>query len=135
MCLVIFLAYPTTNTRPVIEGSGFWDVLAGWLYSIDAADNLFPSIHCLVSWFCFLAVKGQKKIPTWYKAFSFILAVIVFLSTLFTKQHVIVDVIGGVALAQICFWIGEHTGLWHIYERFGKKIEHVLKNQIEGEAR
>ena len=135
VCLVIFLAYPTTNTRSVIEGSGFWDVLAGWLYSIDAADNLFPSIHCLVSWFCFLAVKGQKKIPTWYKVLSFILAVLVFLSTLFTKQHVTVDVIGGVALAQICFRIGEHTGLWHIYERFGKKIEHVLKNQIEGEAR
>ena len=58
VCLIIFLAYPTTNTRPVIEGSGFWDLLAGWLYSIDAADNLFPSIHCLVSWFCFL---GDRK--------------------------------------------------------------------------
>ena len=69
VCLVIFLAYPTTNTRPVIEGSGFWDLLAGWLYSIDAADNLFPSIHCLVSWFCFLAVKGQKKIPICIKPF------------------------------------------------------------------
>ena len=23
VCLIIFLAYPTTNTRPVIEGSGF----------------------------------------------------------------------------------------------------------------
>ena len=109
VCLVIFLAYPTTNTRPVIEGSGFWDLLAGWLYSIDAADNLFPSIHCLVSWFCFLAVKGQKKIPIWYKAVSFILAVLVFLSTLFTKQHVIVDVAGGIFLAQGCFWIGKHT--------------------------
>ena len=61
VCLIIFLAYPTTNTRPVIEGSGFWDLLAGWLYSIDAADNLFPSIHCLVSWFCFLGIKDQKK--------------------------------------------------------------------------
>lgn len=67
VCLIIFLAYPTTNTRPVIEGSGFWDLLAGWLYSIDAADNLFPSIHCLVSWFCFLGIKDQKRIPAWYK--------------------------------------------------------------------
>ena len=132
VCLVIFLAYPTTNTRPVIEGSGFWDLLAGWLYSIDAADNLFPSIHCLVSWFCFLAVKGQKKIPIWYKAVSFILAVLVFLSTLFTKQHVIVDVAGGIFLAQGCFWIGKHTEIWHIYEHIGNKIEKQLQKYIEG---
>ena len=135
VCLVIFLAYPTTNTRPVIEGSVFWDLLAGWLYSIDAADNLFPSIHCLVSWFCFLAVKGQKKIPIWYKAVSFILAVLVFLSTLFTKQHVIVDVAGGIFLAQGCFWIGKHTEIWHIYEHIGIKIEKALRQYIEGKTK
>ena len=135
VCLVIFLAYPTTNTRPVIEGSGFWDLLAGWLYSIDAADNLFPSIHCLVSWFCFLAVKGQKKIPIWYKADSFILAVLVFLSTLFTKQHVIVDVAGGIFLAQGCFWIGKHTEIWHIYEHIGNKIEKAITKYIEGKTK
>lgn len=135
VCLVIFLVYPTTNTRPVIEGSGFWDLLAGWLYSIDAADNLFPSIHCLVSWFCFLAVKGQKKIPIWYKAVSFILAVLVFLSTLFTKQHVIVDVAGGIFLAQGCFWIGKHTEIWHIYEHIGNKIEKAIIKYIEGKTK
>ena len=135
VCLVIFLAYPTTNTRPVIEGSGFWDLLAGWLYSIDAADNLFPSIHCLVSWFCFLAVKGQKKIPIWYKAVSSILAVLVFLSTLFTKQHVIVDVAGGIFLAQGCFWIGKHTEIWHIYEHIGNKIEKAITKYIEGKTK
>lgn len=135
VCLMIFLAYPTTNTRPVIEGSGFWDLLTGWLYSIDAADNLFPSIHCLVSWFCFLAVKGQKKIPIWYKAVSFILAVLVFLSTLFTKQHVIVDVAGGIFLAQGCFWIGKHTEIWHIYEHIGNKIEKAITKYIEGKTK
>ena len=135
VCLVIFLAYPTTNTRHMIEGSGFWDLLAGWLYSIDAADNLFPSIHCLVSWFCFLAVKGQKKIPIWYKAVSFILAVLVFLSTLFTKQHVIVDVAGGIFLAQGCFWIGKHTEIWHIYEHIGNKIEKAITKYIEGKTK
>lgn len=105
------------------------------LYSIDAADNLFPSIHCLVSWFCFLAVKGQKKIPIWYKAVSFILAVLVFLSTLFTKQHVIVDVAGGIFLAQGCFWIGKHTEIWHIYEHIGNKIEKAITKYIEGKTK
>ena len=55
--------YPTTNTRPVITDGGLWNQLALWLYSIDAADNLFPSIHCLVSWFCYLGIRGRKEIP------------------------------------------------------------------------
>ena len=71
----------------------------------------------------------------WYKTVSFVLAVLVFFSTLFTKQHVIVDVIGGVALAQICFWLGEHTGLWHIYERIGGKIEKTIERYKEGTIR
>ena len=66
ICLVFFLAFPTTNTRPVITGGGLWNQAALWLYSIDAADNLFPSIHCLVSWFCYLGIRGRKEIPRWY---------------------------------------------------------------------
>ena len=116
----------------MIEGNGIWDLLAGWLYSIDAADNLFPSIHCLVSWFCFLGIKDQKRIPTWYKGVSFTLAVLVFLSTIFTKQHVLVDVAGGVILAQVCFILGQKTKLWHIYERFGTKFEKKINSYTEG---
>ena len=132
ICLVFFLVYPTTNTRPVITDAGLWNQAALWLYSVDAADNLFPSIHCLVSWFCFLGIKDQKRIPTWYKGVSFTLAVLVFLSTIFTKQHVLVDVSGGVILAQVCFILGQKTKLWHIYERFGTKIEKKINSYTEG---
>ena len=132
ICLGFFLAYPTTNTRPLITDGGLWNQAALWLYSIDAADNLFPSIHCLVSWFCFLGIKDQKRIPTWYKGVSFTLAVLVFLSTIFTKQHVLVDVAGGVILAQVCFILGQKTKLWHIYERFGTKIEKKINSYTEG---
>ena len=117
VCLIIFLVYPTTNTRPAIEGSGFWNLLAGWLYSIDAADNLFPSIHCLVSWFCFIGIISDIKIPKWYKVMSFLIAVAVFVSTLTTRQHVIVDVVGGVVLAQICYLIAQKTNIWRCFEK------------------
>ena len=70
ICLGFFLLYPTTNTRPVITDGGLWNQLALWLYSIDAADNLFPSIHCLVSWFCYLGIRGRKEIPVWYQRVS-----------------------------------------------------------------
>lgn len=94
-----------------------WNQAALWLYSIDAADNLFPSIHCLVSWFCYLGIRGRKEIPRWYQSVSMVIAILVFASTLLTKQHVIVDVAGGILLAEFCFFIGRKTDLYRIYER------------------
>ena len=126
VCLIIFLAYPTTNTRPVIEGSGFWDLLAGWLYSIDAADNLFPSIHCLVSWFCYIGIRHQKKIPVWYQRFSLVFAILVCISTQVTKQHYIIDVFGGIILSEVCYLIGRKTnlyqGLWKVFEKINQRV-------------
>ena len=132
VCLVSFLAFPTTNTRPLITGSGLWNQAALWLYSIDAADNLFPSIHCLVSWFCYLGIRGRKEIPRWYQRVSMVIAILVFASTLLTKQHVIVDVAGGVLLAEFCFFIGRKTDLYRIYERFGSRIEQKIRRLTEG---
>ena len=91
VCGIIFMVFPTTNVRPEVTGTGFSVFLLQFLYGLDQPTNLFPSIHCLVSWFCFLGIKDQKRIPTWYKGVSFTLAVLVFLSTIFTKQHVLVD--------------------------------------------
>ena len=130
VCLVSFLAFPTTNTRPVITGGGLWNQAA--LCSIDAADNLFPSIHCLVSWFCYLGIRGRKEIPRWYQSVSMVIAILVFASTLLTKQHVIVDVAGGILLAEFCFFIGRKTDLYRIYERFGSRIEQKIRRLTEG---
>ena len=126
VCLVIFFVFPTTNTRPVVEPVGFWNQAMAFLYSIDAADNLFPSIHCLVSWFCYIGLRGKKEIPIWYRGFSCIFAILVFLSTLLTKQHVIWDVAGGVLLAEICFYIGGKPGIRGRYEKLLDKVNGMI---------
>lgn len=101
ICGVIYILYPTTNIRPDITTSGiFVDMLQG-LYSRDAANNLFPSIHCLVSWYCYVGLRNCKTIPAWYRYFSLFIASMICISTLVTKQHVIVDVLGGVMFAEI----------------------------------
>ena len=117
ICMIIFILFPTTNIRPVIVGGDFWNDAMLNLYSMDAADNLFPSIHCLTSWFCYIAVRKNDDIPKSYKAISFILAVMVFISTLTTKQHVIVDVIGGVALAEFSYWFVQKSGFTRLYRK------------------
>lgn len=47
ICLISFLIIPTTNVRPVFEEYSIWESLVAWVYHMDAADNLFPSIHPL----------------------------------------------------------------------------------------
>lgn len=112
ICLICFLVLPTTNVRPVIDGNSIWEIIMKMLYEIDSASNLFPSIHCLVSWFCVIGIRKQEKIPWGYKLFSVLMALAVCVSTLTTKQHVFVDVIAGVVLAEVCYWISGKTGIW-----------------------
>lgn len=129
VCLVIFLVFPTTNVRPLIEGDSFWETVMELLYRADAADNLFPSIHCLTSWFCFIAVRENKRIPGWYKAASVLFALSVCVSTLTTKQHVLIDGIAGIALAEASYLFVSKSGfsLWYrdkilkIYSRWKER--------------
>ncbi len=122
VCFVFFLLLPTTNTRPEITGNGMWDAGMRFLYWIDSAENLFPSIHCLTSWMCYIGIRKQKSVPAWYRIFSCLMAVAVFISTLTTKQHVLVDVVGGVILAETCYLIAGRTALARWYGKVFDKV-------------
>lgn len=115
ICFFFFLMIPTTNVRPEIVGGTIWDSLMKLLYQIDAADNLFPSIHCLVSWLCWIGVRNRKDISMIYRYFSLAAAIVVCISTLTTRQHVIADVAGGVLLAEICYYAAGHDKVCKVY--------------------
>lgn len=106
VCGVFFILLPTTNVRPVL-GQGFWDMMLELVYKMDSPTNLFPSIHCLVSWLCVIGLRGTK-VPLWYKLFSLTFAIAICASTQFTKQHYIVDVAGGIVLAEAAFWASSY---------------------------
>ncbi|MDE7312968.1 MAG: phosphatase PAP2 family protein [Eubacterium sp.] len=117
VCFAVYLLFPTTNTRPAIAPDGFWNRAMLFVYKMDAPDNLFPSIHCLVSWFCYIGIRGRKEYPLWYRGASCVMAVLVCVSTLTTKQHVVIDVAGGVLLAELCYWIAKKPSVWKCYEK------------------
>ena len=117
VCLFFFLAFPTTNVRPELEPDGVWNQVMLWVYSVDAADNLFPSIHCLVSWFCYIGIRGREDLPVWYRRFSCVMALLVCASTLTTKQHVLVDVAGGILLAELCLRAGRCPSVSGTYRK------------------
>jgi len=68
---------------------------------------LLPSIHCFVSWMCFIGVRNSPKVPSWWKEASFVIAIAICVSTLTTKQHILIDVFSGVMLAEICYALAD----------------------------
>lgn len=117
VCCVFFLLLPTTNVRPVLYGDGIWVSLLQAVYKMDAPTNLFPSIHCLVSWFSFIGIRGRKSVTKAYRVFSCLFAILVCVSTQVTKQHYIVDVFGGIAIAEITYYIAFHTNIYRPFKR------------------
>ncbi|MBQ8950328.1 MAG: phosphatase PAP2 family protein [Eubacterium sp.] len=108
VCFFCFVCIPTTNVRPIVMNTDIFNRGLLFLYKLDSADNLFPSIHCLTSCFSIIAIRRQSSVPKWYKVLSFIITLFVFVSVLTLKQHVIADVIGAIVLAEFSYWI---TGL------------------------
>lgn len=125
-CFACYLLFPTTNTRPVVQSTGFFNQIMTFLYSIDAADNLFPSIHCLVSWLCYIGLRDRRDVPVWYRRGSCFMAILICISTLTTKQHVIWDVAGGILLAEICFRLGKKQTVWRTYQKLTDKVYGVF---------
>lgn len=97
---LIFLLYPIQMLRPEIQGQTFFDGIVLWLYSIDHPYNTFPSIHVGLAFLASFFLLKLKQ--TWY----FVLwAIIVAVSTLFIKQHYLLDVVGGFIIALLALYI------------------------------
>jgi membrane-associated phospholipid phosphatase len=92
-----FIAYPTAAPRhdKVIVDSFFaWTLQA--IYSSDIRYNCLPSLHVAQ---CFLAALICYRVHRGVGAVAGVWAFLVGLSTLYTKQHYILDVIAGAILA------------------------------------
>lgn len=90
---IFYIIFPTTMPRPEIDSvPGF----TGWLFKIlrgaDRPNNVFPSLH--VSAVVLISLINAHHFPKskWLGIFA-VLAVSA--STLFVKQHAVVDILGG----------------------------------------
>ena len=105
MAIPVFLVFPTAMVRPEITGSGFFDGMTELIYALDAPDNLFPSLHCFDSWLCLRFMCKMKKAPGWFKWANGIFSVLVFASVVLVKQHLLLDIFGGIALGELAWWV------------------------------
>lgn len=116
ICMLFFVIYPTMMVRPEIVGDGIFDQLTRLIYASDQPDNLFPSIHCLESWFCMRAAFKQHKVSYGYRVGMLIMSILVFLSVVFVKQHVVLDFFGAVVVAEFGLWVSGKID-WRKYDK------------------
>lgn len=117
ICMLIFMALPTCIDRPEVEGSGFIASLTRLIFAADLPGNLFPSIHCLESWFCFRGARGMKRVPRWYTASMLAFTLLVCVSTVLVKQHVLVDIPAAILVAELGLWLSDRFRAGRLLDR------------------
>ena len=104
VCLMIYTILPTgLNLRPAITGNDICSWMTSLVYSNDTSTNVCPSIHVFNSLAVTIVIGRSKvirhkrivKIATWT------LAILICMSTVMLKQHSVIDVFWGSALALI----------------------------------
>lgn len=115
ICMMLFIFVPTTMVRADITGNDFFSNAVRLIYRIDTPDNLFPSLHCLESWFCFRGAMQMKKTGKLYLYFSLIFTLLVFASTVLVKQHEVVDIIAGVVVLELGLLISKKFNLARVF--------------------
>ncbi len=109
---ICFIAIPTAIVRPEIVVDGFFDYWTDFIYFTDKPINLFPSIHCLESWICFRGAMMLPKKNKFYIAFQFVFTLFVFASTVFVKQHFVIDIPVAVIFGEIGIFISTKCNGW-----------------------
>ena len=123
ICLIAFTIYPTSfDHRPdIITGNGLTRFLMNVIYTADKSQNVCPSIHVFNSIGCAIALTHcpRFKDSLSMKGFAWISAVLITLSTMFIKQHSIIDAICAIILAIILYGIVYKIDWHRFYKRRG----------------
>ena len=136
ICFLLLLFLPTYIDREaegVLEYAarpGILNWMSRVIYTADGGRygyNLFPSLHCISSMNCYLAIRRRPEISRDIRVYSAVMVVLIALSTVFTKQHYFMDVVSGLVIPVLCYII-----VWKIDP--GSRLMEKKKAGPEGPA-
>jgi membrane-associated phospholipid phosphatase len=125
MTIFLFISYIYPNglqIRPTeFARDNIFVDLVRVLHRADTSTNVLPSIHCYNSMVVHAAIRKNKTLAKfkWIKPLSFVLCISILMSTVFLKQHSVIDMIA----AYIMFVIF-YIPMFLIPEWQAKKIVH-----------
>ncbi len=91
--MAIYIIYPSIQLlRPAeMPRDNFFTDIIGLLYSVDTNTNVCPSLHVGYSLAMISVWLKEKGVPVWVKTAITVFLITVCLSTVFIKQHSVVD--------------------------------------------
>lgn len=111
ICCFFYYIFQTSVPRPQLNDNGFMTGIVGFIYSSDNPYNCFPSIHVFTSYVIMKSI-GNTDASKKVKSTAILIGVAVILSTQFIKQHVLIDMVFAMLLANYIYmeeylWIGK----------------------------
>lgn len=99
ICYIIYYLYPTEIMRPVVENNNIFNRLVNIIYLLDKPVNCFPSLHVLTTYFLMRYTKYKYSKKVFY--YTQIIGVLIIISTLYIKQHFLLDILGAIILCEV----------------------------------
>lgn len=110
--LATYLLFPNCqHLRPTLLGGDPLTLFTARLYAADTNTNVCPSIHVIGSFAVYFAARDIRQFRGrgWRLAFLTV-TVLISLSTVFLKQHSVLDVVAGLAVSAAAYPLIYRTG-------------------------
>ena len=130
ICLVIYYVWPNGhNLRQDLTTLGrdnIFTSLIDNLYTVDTSTNVCPSIHTLNSIGACVAIFHSKTLKSkkGIRIGALLLTIAICMSTVFLKQHSIIDVLCALLLALPMYWLAYRPKLERIPEQLHNSAPH-----------
>lgn len=105
---IIYTLYPNgIHLRPRVLGNDFFSQWVAFTYSKDSPVNSAPSIHVMMSIGMHLSLSHYEPLRRypWVIRASRVLMVLICMSTVFVKQHSVIDVFMGIGISFVLYLI------------------------------
>lgn len=125
ICLIIYTIYPNgIDLKPTeFARDNFMVDIVKYIYSIDTPTNVLPSIHCLNSIGIHIGIMKSQNLSKkkWLCNGSAVLAISICLSTVFIKQHSILDMFAAIALSIPLYYISYVFDWNRVFVKFAQR--------------
>lgn len=132
LCYLVYIFFQTTVPRPTLQGNDLITNIVKFTYKMDEPYNCFPSIHVLTCFILMKAVHRSKITNTFAVTAVYAAASTIIISTLFVKQHVIMDAFSGIILGNIVFYVASVINEERIFSWTKKQfLSWMMKKKLE----
>lgn len=102
ICYIIYFFYQTHVERPALSGDDLMTQLVTLIYAADEPYNAFPSIHVLSTYLMMRAFRYVSR-NTFARTAVDAMGLAIILSTVFVKQHVVLDAVAAIVIGEVIF--------------------------------